>query len=214
KQSSIPESVGLARPDACCVLLNESFYDLLIKEHYRLNECHLVEHSGTHEDEEEEEEDFRRQLECMRMELDKQSCEQRNLELKNQSTKIFPDLNQLKHGDVIQFRNERLQFSYYVYQAKKGTFDQLLNQFKLHVTNLLEGNDSPIKNLQSLQTNDYEWILIPSIEPDGYGIPSVFSDAPLHHFGHLSPGVMYRWIYVNLIDSSMPIYDYIHRDIE
>ncbi|CAF1302442.1 unnamed protein product [Adineta ricciae] len=73
---------------------------------------------------------------------------------------------------------------------------------------------SPIKNLQSLQTNDYEWILIPSIEPDGYGIPSVFSDAPLHHFGHLSPGVMYRWIYVNLIDSSMPIYDYIHRDIE
>ncbi|UJR11302.1 hypothetical protein I4U23_015483 [Adineta vaga] len=215
-QSTIPHLVGLSRPEANYILLNETFYGLLIKEHYRLNESYLLE-NVQNEDETldiDEEEAFRLELKRTLNELDREPCERRIVELKNDSTKLFPALNQLKHGDIIQFRNERLQFSFFVYQAKKGTFEQLLNQFQLYIRKFLEENDDSIHNVQSLSTNEYEFILIPTIEPDGYGIPSVFNDAPLYYFKHLSPGVMYRWIYVNLIDQSMPIYDYIQRDIQ
>ncbi len=52
------------------------------------------------------------------------------------------------------------------------------------------------------------------MESDGYGIPSLFNDAPLYYFKHLSPGLMYRWIYVQLIDKLIPIYDIVQNDIE
>ena len=129
-------------------------------------------------------------------------------------------MNELKHGDIVQFRNERLQFSFYIYQAKKGTFDQLLNTFKTYAQKIIEQNDVinendySLSHFQSVSSDVYEFILIPSLESDGYGIPSLFHDAPLHYFKHLSPGIMYRWIYVQLIDESMPIYDIVHKDIE
>ncbi|CAF3842523.1 unnamed protein product [Rotaria sordida] len=135
--------------------------------------------------------DMLRLAKDIEFEQDKNHYEQRTLELNNNLNNIFPNLNELKHGDLVQFRNERLQFSFYVYKAKKGTFEQLLNKFKQYVQKIIEQNDC-----------------------DEYGIPPLFNDAPLYYFKHLSPGLMYRWVYLQLIDKSMPIYDIIQKDIQ
>ncbi|CAF3097224.1 unnamed protein product, partial [Rotaria sp. Silwood2] len=236
KQSTIPHLVGLSREEANYVLLDETFYQLLIDEHYKLCEYYSLENIKKREEEEKiqveklakakelndyktieniEYEDILREVQHIQIEQDKNKCEQRKLELNNNLHNLFPDLNELKHGDIIQFRNERLQFSFYVYKAKKGTFEQLLNTFKQYVQKIIEQygivneNDHSINNFKAFSINKYELILIPSIEPDGYGIPSLFNDAPLYYFKHLSPSLMYRWIYLQLIDKSMAIYNII-----
>lgn len=206
KQLIVPHLVGLPRPEAYYLLLDETFFPAIIQAHHRLNEQAAVQIVDDDDDSQE--------LHRMEMELDKESCARRNTELTTDPAGPFAPLDQLKHGDIIQFRNERLQFSFYVYRAKKGTFGQLVQQFQRYVAHLLEQRESAISNVQSIATDEYELMLIPSIQPDGYGIPSLFNDVPLRHFSHLSPGVMYRWIYVNLIDPSMPIYALVQQDIQ
>ncbi|CAF1512702.1 unnamed protein product [Adineta steineri] len=228
KQFTISHLIGLSRPEANYILLDETFYQLLIKEHYKLSEDYSVEiiqepklkKLKTSDDadtiETNEDEDFLRELKEIEMELDKTDCEQRNLQLNNNPNNLFPNINQLKHGDIIQFCNERLQFSFYIYQAKKGTFEQLLNKFKLYIQKIIKENniENEKDNFQTLSTDEHEFILIPSFESDGYGIPSLFNDAPLNYFKHLSPGSMYRWVYVDSIDKTMPIYEIVQKDIE
>ncbi|CAF4839868.1 unnamed protein product [Rotaria sp. Silwood1] len=241
KQSTISHLVGLSRVEANYVLLDETFYQLLINEHYKLCEYYSLENIKKREEEEKiREENFEKAKELndykiienmtyenifreskhIQIEQDKNKCEQRNLELNNNLKNVFPNLNELKHGDIIQFRNERLQFSFYVYKAQKGTFEQLLNKFKQYIQKIIEQNgiinenDRSINNFKIFSNNKYELILIPSLGSDGYGIPSLFNDAPLYYFKHLSPGLMYRWIYLQLINKLMPIYNIIQKDIE
>lgn len=234
KQSIIPRLVGLSREEANYVLLDEKFYQLLVDEHFRICEYYSAENMEKEEkiqdellakaeelnDDETinklEYENMIRQARHFEIEQDKSKWNQRNSEINNGIQNLFPNLYQLNHGDIIQFRNERLQFSFYVYKAKRGTFEQLLNQFKQYVKNMI-GENGSISNVQKLSVDDhrkFECILIPSIGCDGYGISPLFSDAPLFYFKHLSSGLMYRWIYLDLIDESMPIYDLIQKDIQ
>jgi len=185
------------------VLLDERFYQLLIDEHYKLNDCFSLENID--EDQ------------LMLIEWDRTQCAMRNAELNGTRQHTFPPLDTLKHGDIIQFRNERLQFSLYIYQAKKGTFQRLLNRFLEYIKDILNGFPPSTISTTTTTTNDnssYELILIQSLTEDGYGIPPLFNDAPLYHFKHLSCGPMFRWIYIQLLDTSMPIYDIVQKDIE
>lgn len=239
KQLQIPHLVGLLRQEANFILFDKTFSQLLISEHYKLCEFHSIEFIQKQKEQEKffeeklekaikindketieklEYEDIIHQSKLIEIEQDKIKSKQRNFELNNN---LFLNHQEFKHGDIIQFRNERLQFSFYIYQAKKGTFQELLNKFKEYLQKIIEQNgiihenDQSINDKQSLSiTNEFEFILIPSIDSDGYGIPSLFSDAPLFYFKHLSPGLMYRWIYLQFIDKSMPIYNIIQKDIQ
>ncbi|CAF4950504.1 unnamed protein product, partial [Rotaria socialis] len=153
-ESSIPHMVGLSRPEANYVLLDESFIQLLAAEKYRLCDYYSLENVKKREEKERiREEKFEKakalndfetiealkyeniflQSKHIEMELDKPNSGQRTLELNKDLTKLFVNFNELQHGDIIQFRNERRQFSFYVYKAKYGTFKHLLIKFKEYV---------------------------------------------------------------------------------
>ncbi|CAM4955828.1 unnamed protein product [Rotaria socialis] len=179
-ESSIPHMVGLSRPEANYVSLDESFIQLLIAENYRLCGYYSLENVKKREEEErirEEKfekakalndfetieaikyEDILLQSKHIEMELDKPNSGQRTLELNKDLTKLFVNFNELQHGDIIQFRNERRQFSFYVYKAKYGTFKHLLIKFKEYVQKISEQrgviteHDQSIDNFSLLDTN-------------------------------------------------------------